>query len=402
MNHYITLLASFIVLSASLMSTAQGDDFAGVITHFKQPDGTKIKLRVIGNSNYARTEAMNGYTVVYNKKDQTYYYARLNKGKDGFISTKYKADGKPPAGLRKHLKIKAEARRAKAAAKDMKLHLERHKRWNKRVRAAKARREREKRQRDLKNAGGEVDSTRGVAAGESGPLAAPVTGHKVGLTILVQFPDDPETASVDPVNFPVSQNDIERFCNETGYSDNGNSGSVKDYFFDQSNGAMTYTMKVTQIVTLPQPRAYYNYSDYPANKTLRDSGNAGNRLITDAINVLKSQNFDFSGLTIEGGMVRSTNIFFAGDSSGVWSEGLWPHAWGMYSMPRPEITIGGATRYINEYQITNLASSQTRIGTFCHESGHLILDFPDLYDTNGGSSGLGRHCLMASGNYAHK
>ena len=34
---------------------------------------------------------------------------------------------------------------------------------------------------------------------------------------------------------------------------------------------------------------------------------------------------------------------------------------------------------VADYQITNMGSELT-LGTFCHENGHMICDFPDLYD----------------------
>jgi hypothetical protein len=46
-----------------------------------------------------------------------------------------------------------------------------------------------------------------------------------------------------------------------------------------------------------------------------------------------------------------------------------------------------------------------KIGTFCHESGHMLCRFPDLYDygrrddDEGKSAGMGTFCLMSSGNH---
>ena len=45
------------------------------------------------------------------------------------------------------------------------------------------------------------------------------------------------------------------------------------------------------------------------------------------------------------------------------------------------------------------------IGTFCHENGHLLCRFPDMYDygeRDGDtveSAGIGGYCLMGSGNH---
>jgi hypothetical protein len=51
------------------------------------------------------------------------------------------------------------------------------------------------------------------------------------------------------------------------------------------------------------------------------------------------------------------------------------------------------------------SSSDLSIGTFCHESGHMLCRFPDLYDygkRDGDferSAGMGVYCLMSSGNH---
>jgi hypothetical protein len=38
-----------------------------------------------------------------------------------------------------------------------------------------------------------------------------------------------------------------------------------------------------------------------------------------------------------------------------------------------------------------------RLGTFCHENGHMICWWPDLYDYDYDSAGVGRFCIMAGG-----
>jgi immune inhibitor A len=40
-----------------------------------------------------------------------------------------------------------------------------------------------------------------------------------------------------------------------------------------------------------------------------------------------------------------------------------------------------------------------RIGVCCHELGHLLFGFPDLYDTTNVSEGIGNWCLMAGGSW---
>ena len=40
-----------------------------------------------------------------------------------------------------------------------------------------------------------------------------------------------------------------------------------------------------------------------------------------------------------------------------------------------------------------------KIGVCAHELGHLLFGFPDLYDTDGSSEGIGNWCLMAAGSW---
>ena len=59
------------------------------------------------------------------------------------------------------------------------------------------------------------------------------------------------------------------------------------------------------------------------------------------------------------------------------------------------------------YMLSSLGRSKEdlSIGTFCHENGHMLCRWPDLYDygTRDGdsekSSGLGYYCLMSAGNH---
>jgi hypothetical protein len=48
------------------------------------------------------------------------------------------------------------------------------------------------------------------------------------------------------------------------------------------------------------------------------------------------------------------------------------------------------------YQITNIGD-ELKLRTFCHENGHMICSWPDLYDYGDESSGIGNYGLMAGG-----
>ncbi|MEI6674471.1 MAG: choice-of-anchor D domain-containing protein [Verrucomicrobiota bacterium] len=218
----------------------------------------------------------------------------------------------------------------------------------------------------------------------------------------MQFPDDPATTAADPVTFPTTLAKMDDYCNKVGYTEDGNIGSIRDYFYDQSNHFLTVTQKVTSVVTLPHPRNWYNCADYPTNATLYNNGTTGTMLLTDAVAALKATGFDFSTLSVESvsgfDRVIATSLLFAGGDSGVWGKGLWAYAG---SVPTP-IPVGtpASPRSIMNYQMTNVADAAPGIGTVCHELSHLLLKYPDLYDTDntdGASAGVGSHSLMGVG-----
>ena len=51
-----------------------------------------------------------------------------------------------------------------------------------------------------------------------------------------------------------------------------------------------------------------------------------------------------------------------------------------------------------DYQFTADRMRSWSSGTFCHENGHMLCDYPDLYDYGDESSGVGGFCLMCAGN----
>lgn len=376
------------ILLAALLGSAVAAPYGpeGLKTQWKQPNGNKLQLRVFGDEYYGRTETSDGHTVVLNRNDMTYYYAVLSADGKTLLPGKVRADQKAPAGNAKHLEIAKDAISNVRNKNRLKFDGERATRWSNRVKATNLLR------------APQTTNFRSAVAAEAKANAAPVVGKVKGLTILVQFPRDARQGT-GAVNFPASRSKIVSYSNKKGYTEDENTGSVRDYFLDQSLGKLDYTQIVTPIITLPRPRDYYNWQDWPNNRVFR--ADAGRVLLRDALDVLKAQKFDFSGLTTKNGNeVMATNIFFAGENSGQWSQGLWPHQWNLFDRRGP-YNVGTAARplYVNEYQITNLENSAPVIGTFVHENGHLILDYPDLYDYDGDSQGVGAHCLMGGGNH---
>jgi M6 family metalloprotease-like protein len=382
------------ILLASCLGYASAAPFPeeGRAITFTQPDGKKLKLRVFGDEHYARTETADGHTVMYNAAKNQYNYATLSVDGSTLVPVGRPVGGAVPAGLVKHVDLSATKINEIERTNRNKFDIGQEQRWKDQLRNYQA-------GQAAKLAPG-LDGNRAAAQA----TAAQIVGKKVGLTILIQFPNDQKTTGPDPVNFPVLQTKVASLCNDVGYSEDGNSGSVRDYFYDQSLGKLSYVQVVTQIITVPQPRSYYNFSDYPANKTIRETAgpnSAGELLLTDAIKILKATKFNFTGLTLNSaGRAIATNVFFAGDDSGVFAKGLWPHKFSLGSSTNVGTTATPV--YIDDYQITNMENSAPVIGTFIHENGHLLLGFPDIYAEDANGEGVGRHCLMGGGNYLNR
>ena len=98
------------------------------------------------------------------------------------------------------------------------------------------------------------------------------------------------------------------------------------------------------------------------------------------------------------GYIFALNVFYAGPRTNEWAEGLWPHSWYLET----PFDIGNGKKF-NDYQITDM-SNELKLATFCHENGHMVCDFPDLYDyglddpgQKPQSNGVGLFCLMCWG-----
>jgi M6 family metalloprotease-like protein len=317
--------------------------------------------------------------VVFDEGLRAYCFARL--ARDGqLVSTGRQVHLAEPAqlGLVPHLRMRKEARTSQVLAhrQEWERGMENEKRWKERKAAL--------REKPLRTEGGP----------QPAPPGSTTTGTKVGLTLLIDFDDDPAT---------VARAEIVDFCNGDNYTGFGNNGSVKKYFQENSNGLLTYSNLVTVYLRIPNslhPKSWYN-------DTTLQCGQQGNLLVRDAIEILKSlPNYHteilptFEELTVDDqNRVVACNVFYAGENSGRWNFGLWPHAWALVNVGAQELSPGGKSVY--RYQITNIGNN-LELGTFCHENGHLLCGYPDIYDYDSDSKGgAGIFCLMNSGGHGN-
>jgi M6 family metalloprotease-like protein len=343
MRHPARLPALFLTSVLLLLTLAPSawahHPLDGEIMQLKQPDGSRVSVRVWGDSWYARLETLDGYTVVRDEATGALCYARLSDDGQRFESTGAVAGAPVPPGIEPGLELPLDVRRDLRETQ-RKFFL------------------REEQSMFLDKADGPQPSNQGEVR---------------GLTLIIDFSDEPGT--VPAANFDA-------YLNEQGYTGYGNNGSVRDYFYDVSGGALDYTNYVpAQYIRAPQPKSYYEDPDVQHGYRARE-------LVVWACNWLDDQGHDFSQYDANGdGYIDAINVFYAGYPDGGWAVGLWPHSWVM------SFYADGVSSY--KYQITNIGSS-LRLSTFCHENGHMIMFWPDLYDYGYESSGVGGFCLMCS------
>jgi len=354
---------------------------------FTQPDGTQIELWGEGDEFHAVFETLDGYAVVFDPATEAYYYAQLSPSGDDLVSTGMQVGKANPQalGLDKHLRIKPETVKKQAR--------ERYQRWDEatgnsaRWKALKAAR----RQAEM-GAGGAVASD----ATQPAPPSVPTLDQKLGLCLLVDFDNDRAT---------IPQAEIIKFCNGDNYGGYGNNGSVKEYFRDNSNTGLTYENVVTIYIRIPNSthrKAWYD-------DTTKDCGTQANLLIRDAIAIMKARPDyrsailpTFTGLSVDGGNVLACNVYYAGGNRGVWAKGLWPNSWVLQNVGAQDLDDDKpGTKQVWRYQLTDIGRS-LELGTFCHENGHMLCGFPDIYDYDYDSvGGAGVFCLMGYGGFAN-
>jgi M6 family metalloprotease-like protein len=344
---------------------------------FVQPDGTAITLWGEGDEFYAVFETLDGYTVVFDTATKAYYYAGVSADGTRLVSTGLEVGkGEPKTlGLKPHVRISDQARSDQARA--------RYEKWDLGVKQS----ERWKAVKEER-----LLAEKALKAGD--PSLAPPSfttiGHKKGLVLLIDFDDAIAT---------VPQAHIVDFCNADNYTGYGNNGSVKKYYLDNSNNLLIYSNAVTAYIRIPSSlhlKSWYN-------DTSKDCGTQANLLIRDAIAIMRAlPNYateilpQFADLTLDVyGNIAYCNVLYAGGNGGVWMGGLWPHSWSLYEVGPQALSQHGTS--IMRYQITNIGGTLT-LGTFCHENGHMMCGYPDLYDYGYDSiGGAGRFCLMGHG-----
>ncbi|HYI12271.1 MAG TPA: M6 family metalloprotease domain-containing protein [Thermoanaerobaculia bacterium] len=203
---------------------------------------------------------------------------------------------------------------------------------------------------------------------------APLRGNLNVVAVLVDFPDAPMTRpSADFQDLFFGQG----------------TNSVADYFAEVSGNLIGITGSVVGPFTLPLTLAQYANGQ---SGTGQSAPNA-QTMARDAANAALAH-IDQSLDNDDNGFVDAFVVIHAGrGAEETKSNGdIWSHKW---VLANGAVTAADGTRIFAYLTVPE----DSRLGVCVHELGHLLFGWPDLYDTDYTSEGVGNWCLMAGGSW---
>jgi len=230
----------------------------------------------------------------------------------------------------------------------------------------------------------------GVSGSSSlGRVAGSQAVERRAIVILVDFSDNVADALTNPPSHFQTL-----LFSEGSYP----TGSMRDYYLENSYGQFSLDGAVTIWLRMPQTYAYYvngvkGLGVYPQN---------AQKLAENAL-AAANPYVDFSQFDSDGpdgiphsgdddGYVDALFVVHAGpgyEETGDPTD-IHSHQW----TTRTPIAVDGV--YASKY---SMEPENGRIGVFCHEYGH-VLGLPDLYDYDYDAKGVGHWSVMAYGSWA--
>ncbi|MBO7609458.1 MAG: M6 family metalloprotease domain-containing protein [Muribaculaceae bacterium] len=357
----------FFLLSAAALLVAKAVPADPTPVQVTQPDGETVTLKLVGDEFYHYNITTDGYTVVnYNGR---WEYATLKNNRLA------------PSGVLAHDAVRRSANELAFVAQ-----LKRYTTDRQAVSTAKINRT----NRDRKLA----------------PSKEPVVDYSSfrGLIVLINFTDK-EFQMEDAHAF---YDDMMNTQNYEGFNFDGRfnpcTGSVRDYFHDQSMGQFDPVFDVAGPVTVPF--------------SVRECGEHYDQVFKAALDSIDSfVDFTQYDSDNDGGvdMVFFLVAGYAASYQGNSEDYLWPHMSFLFTFD--EQTGWWSPLFYDSMMMGRYASSTeiygwesygmtmpNGIGTVCHEFSH-VLGLPDLYDTDyeehGQSNDPGEWDVMAGGSYGN-
>ncbi len=346
--HYLFLTLVLVALGTTTALAVPANPNPVEIT---QPDGTKITVQLKGDEKIKWAQTLDGYSILFNKEGIYEYAVKNEKGDLVPSGVKVKMPEDQTIEEKSLLnKLEKGLFYSKSQVELM------HSIWS------------------IKE--------------KEGEKAFPTTGNRNLVCILVGFTDKA---------FTKTQSDFNNLFNQVGYTTGGATGSVKDYYLENSYTQFNLTVDVAGPYTLAQNMAYYGANDSYGNDVRPRT------MVTEAVNLANASvnyaNYDNDS----DGYVDAVYVIFAGYGEEAYgpANAIWSHASGI-----TPVYLDG--KYVSRYSCSpelsgNSGTTITRIGVICHEFGH-VLGAPDYYDTDyaesgGEFDGTGGWDLMAGGSW---
>ena len=208
-------------------------------------------------------------------------------------------------------------------------------------------------------------------------LRAPLRGNVRVIVVLVDFVDAPMTKSPD------------HFRDLFFSTGKVPTGSVREYFSEVSSELITISGEVVGPYRLPRTLA-----SYAGGQSGVDNPEPNARTMARDAAQMANADVDFGPYDNDNnGFVDAFIVVHAGPGGEETGNGghIWSHKWVIAGQP-----FNADNTRIYAYLTV---PEDCRIGVCAHELGHLVFGWPDLYDTDESSEGLGNWCLMAGGSW---
>jgi M6 family metalloprotease-like protein/uncharacterized repeat protein (TIGR02543 family) len=339
------------ILNASAASAAPARP---VVNRFTQPDGSTFKARLVGDEWSNGYETLRGHTIIKNKQSGYWEYAVRNDG--GLVPSGREAGHAAPSGLRRHLREKLSGRVAAAARSQ--IHFAQD---------------------------------------------SPNLGSQPAIVLLVDYVNQPHTTTEADwaEKFFGATNSVNDYYDEVSYN------QLDFPEADETSG--THNNGVVGWLRLPGNHPNTDQNIDQVNRNIVKAAIKGSdpfvnyaSFDTNANGSIQRRELHIS--VIVGG--HETSYGGPGQSCG---NSVWGHNWALFGAEVPMVdgkkvgsgaAGGGYTQFGEKHcwSVEPTDDHMATIGIMVHEMGH-DLNLPDLYDTNGGSDGIGEWSVMADGSW---
>lgn len=206
---------------------------------------------------------------------------------------------------------------------------------------------------------------------------APLRGTLRVIVVLVDFSDK---------SMAQNQQHFSDLFFSTGVLPNG---SAREYYREVTNNLVDIVGEVVGPFRMPQTLATYAHGASGTGPTLPNARTMAYDAAVAANPTVNFGQYDNDG----NGYVDAFIVIHAGPGAEVTGSAndIWSHKW---VLPSGAYNADGTNIYA---YLT--VPEDSKIGVCCHELGHLLFGFPDLYDTDYSSEGIGNWCLMAGGSW---